>query len=120
MPLRLICRDAIGDIFVRADSTDKGDWGATVNEALASGLPVVCTDALSSQVDLIRHGENGFVYSTGDIDALAAILRDLIDHRERLAEMNKRSREVMSDWGYDEDVQGVLDALKSCCGAQSI
>ena len=105
---------AISDVFVRADSPHKGDWGATVNEAMACGLPIICTDTISSQADLVRRGENGFVYKLGDIDALADALRKTLLDEKLLEFMKKKSREIISRWGYKEDVEGLLEALAFC------
>ena len=44
--------------------------GLPVNviEAMASGLPVVCSE-VRGQVDLVKDGENGFLFSLGTINA---------------------------------------------------
>ena len=60
--------------------------GNVVAEGLAAGLAVVASDAGGPQ-RLIRNGENGLLTPPGDIDALAAALRELADGvelRERL------------------------------------
>ena len=83
-------------------------WGLITNEAMAAGLPVVVSDDVGCAVDLVRNGENGFVYPVGDItalcDALIATLKP-----GRAAAMGERSREIISKWSYAED----LDALRS-------
>ena len=103
---------AVTDIFVRADSPHKGDWGATVNEAMACGLPVICTDTISSQADLIRRGENGFVYRLGDLDALAEFIKKLVIDSKFLESMKKKSIEIISNWDYKQDIDELVKALK--------
>ena len=49
-------------------------WGLVVNEALATGLPCVVSDAVGCAPDLIRDGESGYVYPLGNVEALAAAL----------------------------------------------
>ena len=41
-------------------------WGLVVNEALATGLPCVVSDAVGCAPDLIRDGETGYVYPLDD------------------------------------------------------
>ncbi len=107
---------AISDIFVRADETiETGDWGATVNEAMACGLPVICTDAAASNIDLIKKGENGYIYSFGDVEALAQAIRTLAENKNLLESMKKKSKEIISGWSYEEDVRGLLEALNVVC-----
>lgn len=107
---------AISDIFVRTDLPDKGDWGATVNEALACGVPVVSSNAVGSQEDLIVEGENGFVYRFGDTEGLISILRKLLQEKERREGMREACRTAIAGWSYERDVEGVLKALRYCCG----
>ena len=102
---------AITDVFIRTDAPIKGDWGATVNEAMACGLPIIAPDTIGAQADLVRPGENGFVYKFGDINALAGHLRKIISNEKLLASMKKRSKEIISLWSYKEDVNGLIRAL---------
>jgi len=46
-----------------------------VNEAMASGLPVVVADAAGCVPELVREGVTGFAYPAGDTRALAQCLR---------------------------------------------
>ncbi|HEX6167225.1 MAG TPA: glycosyltransferase family 4 protein [Acidimicrobiales bacterium] len=51
-------------------------WGVVVHEAVAAGLPVVCTSAAGAASRLVLDGYNGVVVPPGDAGALArALLR---------------------------------------------
>ena len=86
-------------------------WGLITNEAMAAGLPVIVSDDVGCAVDLVRNGENGYVYPLGDIaalrDALAATLAP--DRRES---MGQRGREILSRWSYREDLVALKAALQ--------
>ena len=86
-------------------------WGLITNEAMAAGLPVIVSDDVGCAADLVRNGENGFVYPLGDIaalrDALAATLQP-----GRKETMGQRSREILSRWSYREDLLGLKRALR--------
>jgi glycosyltransferase involved in cell wall biosynthesis len=94
-------------------------WGLIVNEAMASGLPVIVTDEVGSAIDLVRQGENGYVYPMGNIaalkDAIAATLAPGV-----AASMGLRSRERMSTWSYREDVEGLRAAVASVTRKQLV
>lgn len=91
-------------------------WGLVVNEAMAAGLPVVVTDDCGCAPDLVRNGENGFVYPTGDVAALRSALEScLIPGRAKV--MGERSRELIARWSYEEDVAGLCRALATVAGA---
>lgn len=53
-------------------------WGAVVNEALAAGTPVVASDRVTSAVELVEAGVNGFVFPIGDVAALSARISDIL------------------------------------------
>ncbi|MEO6259379.1 MAG: glycosyltransferase family 4 protein [Thermoanaerobaculia bacterium] len=86
--------------------------GAVINEAMASGLPVVVTDRCGSVGDIILEGENAFVYPAGDEAALAGLLDRLTAEADLRARMATRSREIIETWSFARGVQGVKAALE--------
>jgi glycosyltransferase involved in cell wall biosynthesis len=104
---------AISDVFVRPDGIYKGDWGLTVNEAMASGLAIIATNAIGATTDLLRHGENGLVVPFNDIHALASAMEAMITNPGLCRSMGARSSEIINQWGYDQSVSGILQALHS-------
>lgn len=63
-------------------------WGAVVNEALMSGVPVVCSDQCGA-ADLVRGSDRGETFRVGDWSDLARVLAKWIG-TERLA-LERRS-----------------------------
>ncbi len=77
---------AMGDVFV--SPTHAEGFSNTILEAMASGLPCVSCRAVGV-MDCLRDGENGLLVEPGDVPALAAALRRIIEDgalRTRLAE----------------------------------
>lgn len=52
-------------------ASDYDPWPLVIAESLASGMPVVCTDACGSHVELVRPQVNGVVCRTGNVESLA-------------------------------------------------
>ena len=78
------------------------DWeglSLTSLEALAAGIPVVCTD-VSGQAEIIEHGENGVLCPKGDVQALANAIVEVHDWTEHdlenVGENAQRSVEKVS------------------------
>lgn len=49
-------------------------WGLVVNEAVAMGLPVLCSDNVGARDDLVRSGVNGYVVEPGNAEGLAYLM----------------------------------------------
>lgn len=91
------------DVFVLPSRHD--GWGVVVNQAIAAGLPVICTSAVGAAADLVRHGENGFVVPPGDAERLAQALKGLACDRELAAAFGQRSRAMANDWSLERGVE---------------
>ncbi len=80
------------DLFVLASR----DEPAAVShlEAMAHSLPVVCSDGNGTSC-YVRHGENGFIFSSNDGEDLEVCIESVIRDRQRLVEMGSRSYELV-------------------------
>jgi len=80
--------DELPEFYVASDVYAHPSMGdphpLAISEALYCSLPVVVSDQVGSigPTDDVQNGKNGWVYRTGDIATLAAILGNLIDHPE--------------------------------------
>lgn len=86
------------------------EGSATVTyEALASGLPVICTPNTGS---MVRHGVDGFIIPARDPDSIAQKLIILSTNRELLSEMSTHARKseiTISEAAYAERLLQTLD-----------
>ena len=80
--------------FVLASTVEQ--WGLVVNEAMASGLPVLVSNRCGSAADLVKEGVNGFTFDPGDSGALAARMRE-ISEGDGL-KMGSESARIIADW----------------------
>jgi glycosyltransferase involved in cell wall biosynthesis len=72
----------MSDIFVLP--SDVGEtWGLVVNEAMNFRLPVIVSDLVGCGTDLVKHGENGYIFKTGDIEELARYLEEFISYNPK-------------------------------------
>jgi glycosyltransferase involved in cell wall biosynthesis len=86
-------------------------FGVVVNESMLCGCPVVASDHVGAARDLIAPGNAGFVYSWGDIDALADVLRQALADRTKLSDMARAARRRMESWSPDENIDATLEAI---------
>lgn len=102
------------DLLVLASEYEA--FGMVVNEAMLCGCPVVVSDRVGAHFDLVHEGKTGFVYSAGNVEALAAILRKILPDRGGLHQMGNAARERMKDWSPRENVQAFVEAIEKAVG----
>jgi glycosyltransferase involved in cell wall biosynthesis len=93
-------------------------WGVAVNEAAASGLPLVLSDRVGAAPDLLRDGENGVVVASGDAAAAADALRLLAVDPVLRKRYGARSRELVSAWGYEPSVDAFVAACREAIASR--
>jgi glycosyltransferase involved in cell wall biosynthesis len=97
--------------FVHASTTEP--WGLVVNEAMASGLPVLVSNRCGCAPDLVQEGRNGFTFAPLNVDELAGLMLKLAAMpREQLADMGNAGREIISHWGPDRFAAGLRQAVE--------
>ena len=100
------------DIFVHPTSYDV--WGLVVNEAMASGLPVVVSDHCVAGRELIKDGENGYKTPMGDEAALCRRAKELLEAPEDLrASMGKEALETIKPYTLENMASAQLAAFES-------
>lgn len=86
------------DVFVHPGESET--FCQTVQEAMASGVPVVATGA-GGPLDLVRSSVDGWLYRPGDLAELRSRVLDLTgDHAKRRA-FSVRAREAVAGRGWD-------------------
>jgi glycosyltransferase involved in cell wall biosynthesis len=101
---------ACGDIFVLASYHEP--WGLAVNEAMATGLPVVVTDRVGCAVDLVEDGGNGYVVRYDDSIQLAQRLEILVGSPHLRSEFGKRSIDLIDNWSIEKTADGIVSGAQ--------
>ena len=99
------------DLFVHPTSYDV--WGLVLNEAMASGLPVVASDHCVASLELIRDGENGYRTPMGDEAALCERARELLENPEKRASMAKEALATIQPYTLENMAKCQLAALET-------
>lgn len=100
------------DIFVLPSGIGE-TWGLVVNEAMNFSLPVIVSDFAGCAEDLVIHGKNGFVYSTGNVEELRRYIGMLLESEDVRASFGRKSHDIIQDFSYAKDVRGLQEALSS-------
>jgi glycosyltransferase involved in cell wall biosynthesis len=106
---------SVADVFVLASGWDE-TWGVVVNEAMNFGLPVVVSDKVGCAVDLVAHGENGYVFPHDRPDELARYLSLLITDPARRRSFGQRGAGIIAPWNYTKAAEGLFAAVSVAVG----
>jgi glycosyltransferase involved in cell wall biosynthesis len=75
-------------------------WPLTIVESCAAGVPVACSAACGSAVELVRDGYSGYVFPTGDSEAIAETMR--LIHSGNAAELGRRAEPFAAAYSAQE------------------
>jgi 1,2-diacylglycerol 3-alpha-glucosyltransferase len=94
--------------FIQASTTEQ--WGLVVNEAMASGLPVLVSERCGCAPDLVKNGINGFTFDPYDIEGMIARMLQISGDKCDLAAMGQASREIIRGWSPETFATNMLEA----------
>ncbi len=80
------------DVFVHPGESET--FGQTIQEALASGVPVVAT-GVGGPLDLVRSSVDGWLYRPGDLEDLRARVGDLVGDESKRRAFARAAREAV-------------------------
>jgi glycosyltransferase involved in cell wall biosynthesis len=101
----------LASAFIHASTTEQ--WGLVVNEAMASGLPVLVSNRCGCAVDLVKDGVNGFTFDPFNVEQLAQLMLRISDFRFPIFDFQKASREIISYWGPERFASGLQQAVEA-------
>ena len=90
-----------------------GGLGLAIQQTLAFGRPMVVADEPGVDGEIVRHGETGWRYPTGDVNALAATVNAVLADPAGTAAIARRGQDLVRDEvNIDGMVDGFLTALE--------
>lgn len=84
-------------------------WGLVINEAMANGLPVIATSACIAGLEMIDHGENGYLVSVDDADAVCHCIERYFADKQKQPLMQEACLRKATAY----TIQSMVDAHRS-------
>jgi glycosyltransferase involved in cell wall biosynthesis len=92
-------------------------WGVVINEAFASGVPVITTDKTAAVGEMVLHGKNGYVLPMNE-SLWAEKVCDLLEDTEKLGAFSQCAFETVQKFNFDNAARGIIEAINYLEGAR--
>jgi N-acetyl-alpha-D-glucosaminyl L-malate synthase BshA len=100
----------LADLFLLPSEHES--FGLAALEAMSAGVVVVATN-VGGAVEVIRHGESGFLHPPDDVDGMAASIRDVLADPERLQRLEAAGRKTAVErFGVERAVDRYLEIYR--------
>ena len=94
------------DLFVHCGEIET--FCQTIQEALASGVPIVAPRR-GGPIDLVDHGETGFLYTPGHLDEMVAYVTSLVRDKDLREQFAAHSRVSVEGRTWSKVCDGLMD-----------
>ena len=97
-PFSLNVHEKIIEDAVYVNSSDYEGMSNAMLEAMAIGMPVVCTDCpIGGASAVIKDGENGLLVPVGDVESLAEAIKSVISDKELSAKLSENAVKIKDE-----------------------
>ena len=87
-------------------------WGLVVNEAMASGLPVLVSNRCGCFPELVLEGVNGFGFDPENVDQLCDLMLKISSDQVDRVAMSKAAQEHIKNFSPNHFAQGLRSAIE--------
>jgi glycosyltransferase involved in cell wall biosynthesis len=87
-------------------------FAVVVNEAMCCGCPVAASDRVGAARDLVAPVWQEFVFPCGNVAALAALLKNAVADRARLATLGHAAVAQMHTWSPERNIAATFEAVE--------
>lgn len=103
---------ALADVLILPSF--KEVWGLVINEALASGIYVICSNYAGAAYDLIKEGWNGILFNPHGIKELIILIRKAKEQAEDIrARRDAISEHACHEFGIERSAKAFSNAVEA-------
>jgi glycosyltransferase involved in cell wall biosynthesis len=102
---------ALAKVFIHASTVEQ--WGLVVNEAMASGLPVLVSNRCGCARDLVQDGVNGFTFDPYEPSQMAELMFRISGPGFPIPTFGAASSRIIAEWCPDRFASGLNDAVET-------
>jgi glycosyltransferase involved in cell wall biosynthesis len=98
----------LASAFIHPSTTEQ--WGLVVNEAMASGLPVLVSNRCGCAPDLVKEDVNGFTFDPFNCEQIAQLMLKTSAFNFPLSDFGAASAHIIADWDLERFASGLKAA----------
>lgn len=99
----------LSSVFVLPSEDEQ--WGLIVNEVMNAGRPVILSDDIGCQPDLIRNGVEGYVYPVRNVAALSEALEKTLYIPGEAERLGRNALDRINQWSFEQDIVALRQAI---------
>ena len=108
------------DIFLSTSNRKEG-WGATVNEAMASGCALVASNAVGAVPFLVGDGFNGIKFKSENFDDLSAKVIALCNEPDKIEQLSHNAITTMDElWNANAAAKRFVEYSKALLEGEAV
>lgn len=104
------------DIFVLPSIHEP--WGLVVNEVMNAGRPIIVSDEVGCQPDLVIDGDNGLVFPARNVGELANALRYMLANPSERMRMGQRSLARIQSFTFEGNARALMTAFNKAAACK--
>jgi glycosyltransferase involved in cell wall biosynthesis len=86
-------------------------WGLVINEAMASGLPVIATKQCGATEDLIKNAKTGYLYNHYELDKLFSNFNKFLNKIDLKKKIKKNIQLKINNYNYEQTISSLKKIL---------
>ncbi len=100
---------ALADVLVLPSVSEP--WGLVVNEAMVCGMPVLVSDRCGCANDLVRDGQNGFLFDPTKPEQLTHYLLAFMNGQVNVEQMGQESQRIIAPYAPEVVAKEMMDGF---------
>ncbi len=85
------------DVYILASNRNEG-WGATLVEAMDAGCAVIANADAGVTLEVVKDGENGYVFSGNDVGLVIKRLKTLVEDASLRNRFGRSAWQTIQEW----------------------
>jgi len=99
------------DLFCLPSKGPGETWGLAVNEAMAAGKPILISDKVGCQPNLVFESANGLIFKSENAKDIYRSLKTLVFDKQKLVNMGEASKKIIEKYTFEIQANKIIETI---------